>query len=60
MYPGVVSGRVMVQVFRQARAPTLSAASSSEGSTLPSASTTFRVIIGNRCRVSTRSTPWIP
>ena len=47
-YPGVVSGRVTVQNLRQPRAPTLSAASSSAGSTLPRASTTLSVIIGNR------------
>ena len=59
-YPGVVSGKVTVQSVRQRRAPTLDAASSSEGSILPRASTTLSVIIGKRCSVSTSTTPWMP
>ena len=55
-----VSGSVTVQNFRHPRAPTLSAASSSAGSILPRASTTLRVIMGKRWRVSTSTTPWIP
>ncbi len=59
-YPGVVSGKVMSQNFRKPRDPTLSAASSSEGEILPMASTRLNVMSGNRCSVSTSSTPWMP
>ena len=59
-YPGVVRGSVIVTSFFQPRAPTLSAASSSAGSILARASTTFSVIIGKRWSVSTSRTPCSP